>query len=310
MGMEASVTSDLRKAWTERNPIRRGFLAAEYAIEAVVEGRKNLQMVCSREGLGKSFLVDQQLRKHGIKAPHLAPKNDDAFAEILWTYSDPDQYPVLVIDDNDVLAWSERVANMFKTAFAPPHTVFHQTRRSMGSRDIPPEFPFHGRLIWLSNINYTDPANIDKEMRVHWRAMQDRGLDPIWICPSEPEDVFAYIVWLIVERHMLRRVEGLKGRHNEAALNWLIEHRNHIKQMTPRSMVDIAKMFKDYPDASKREFMLSLKLSEGPLREIPEFPMKPIREREKKEPPVWMKLDGHHWQNSPFKPMKEGDPQA
>ena len=275
------------RSWTEQNPIRRGFQAAAYAIEAVIEGRKPAQMILSPEGRGKTFMVDQQLRKHGIKAPHLSPKTDGAFVEGLYKYRDHHEYPVLVMDDCDVLAHSEVVANRFKTAFAPPHLVVYQTRKTLGSKDsIPPEFPFHGRLIWLSNINYTDPRNIDPEMRPHWKAMESRGLDPIWIDSPDDEDLFAYIVWLVVERNMLRNEEGLKRDINEAALNWFIEHRNHVKELSPRCLVQVAQTFKNYPGEDKRKVMLSLKLTEEPIRKIPGIPP--------------MKIVGHQWQNSPF----------
>jgi hypothetical protein len=270
------------------NPLRTGYEIAEIAIRAVVEDRKPMQMVCSRAGLGKTYLVNRELRREGIKPTLISPQNESAFAETLYRFRDQ---PVIVLDDCDALARSERVANIFKQAFGPTRTVNYETKQTLAvdrhPRELtdammmmPSQFQVNARLIWLSNINFTNNATMTDRMSPHFRAMVSRGLDPIWIDSENDADYFKFILWLVVERNMLRN-HGFPRKVTVGAVNWLIEHRNHVKELSPRTMVQIADAFKEYPDEYERGLMLRLKLAPTPLRDIPGIPP--------------LKIVGHDW---------------
>ena len=262
------------------NPLRQGYQVAEAAIHAVVAGRKPMQMICSRPGLGKTYLVSREIRRAGIKPALISPANESAFAETLYRLRDQ---PVIVLDDCDVLARSERVSNIFKQAFGPTRTVNYESKQTLkvdrfhmmgagGLADammlMPSSFRVNARVIWLSNINFTDDATLTDRMAPHFKAMLSRGLDPIWINSEEDADWFAFVLWMVVERNMLRN-HGFRRDVTVGAVNWFIKHRAHLKEISPRAMVRIADTFRQYPDERERDLMLGLMLAKDLLRDIP-----------------------------------------
>jgi hypothetical protein len=271
------------------NPLRRGYEVAEIAVRAVIAGHKPMQMICSKAGLGKTYLVNRELRRAGIKPATISPQNYPALAETLYRLRD---HPVVVLDDCDMLARSERVANIFKQAFGPTRTVNYESKQTLAVDRfprpltdalalMPSSFRVNARLIWLSNINFTDPTIVTDAMAPHFRAMVSRGLDPIWIDSDDDADQFDFILWLVIERHMLRS-HGFPREVTVAALNWFVEHRNCIKELSPRTLVRIADGFRQYPDEHNRELMLGLMLAPKPLRNIPGISL--------------LGITGHEWQ--------------
>jgi len=284
----AAAHSTMRALLSPSNPLRQGYQVAEAAIRAVIAGRKPMQMVCSRPGLGKTYLVSRELRRGEIKPVFVSPDNEAAFAESLYRQRDQQ---VIVLDDCDVLARSERVANIFKQAFGPTREVHYESKQTLkvdrfprpltdALMLMPSSFRVDARVLWLSNINFTDDATITDRMTPHFKAMLSRGLDPIWINSDNDTDYFEFVLWLVVERHMLRS-HGFRRELTVSALNWFIEHRNHVKEISPRTMVRIADTCKQHPDESDRDLMLSLMLASKPLRQIPGMPA--------------MKIAGHEW---------------
>ncbi len=276
---------------TTNNPLRQGYQVAEAAIRAVIAGRKPMQMVCSRPGLGKTYLVTRELRRLGIKPSFISPHNEAALAETLYRLRDQ---AVIVLDDCDMLVRSERVANIFKQAFGPARVVNYQTKRTLAVDRVrspltdalsmmPSSFGVNARLIWLSNIDFTNDTTVSDHMAPHFKAMVSRGLDPIWINSDDEADYFQFVLWLVIERNMLRS-HGFPAKITVSALNWFITHRNHLKELSPRTMVRIADTFKQHPDERDRDLMLTLMLTKEPLRQIPGIPA--------------MKIVGHKWVRS------------
>src|SRR6266536_1040668 len=135
IGRRAAAHSTMRALLSPstNNPLRQGYEVAEAAIRAVIAGRKPMQMICSRTGLGKTYLVRQQARRADIKPEFVSPHNEAALAETLYRLRDQ---AVIVLDDCDVLARSERVANLFKMAFGP-RTVHYETKRTLAVDMMP-----------------------------------------------------------------------------------------------------------------------------------------------------------------------------
>jgi len=237
----------------QKNAVREQIEAVRHLIRAVARGDKMMQLICSNPGIGKTWIVEQELRRLGIKVALVAPDNVAAFTKALYDHRD-DQ--VLVLDDFDALARSERVASIAKMAWGPTRTVVRHTvearkntaREEAGSDkfdpSIPPgDFKIRCRLIWLSNLNYEDPATvINARMVPHFRALCSRSLDPVWIDTSDEEELFNYCVWLGTEGNMLNNKQ-MKKEIAEKAVAWFIEHRNYLTEISPRRLVQAAEYF-------------------------------------------------------------------
>jgi hypothetical protein len=228
------------------NGVREQLDMAREAIQAVARGHKPMQMIGSDPGLGKTYITLQGLKALGIRVENVAPANDAAFVKTLYDHRNDE---VLVLDDCDALARSERVAGIAKMAWGLSRLVTRDTveaRKNALADDCkrdptipPPRFEVRCRLIWLTNIDFTDPANVEKHMAPHFRAMCSRGLHPIWIDTSDVEDLFRYCVSLVTEENMLRNLQ-LRKPDAEKAVAWFIENRNYLKEISPQCLVHIA----------------------------------------------------------------------
>jgi len=236
------------------NTVREQIEAVRHLIRAVGRGDKLMQLICSNPGIGKTWIVKQELRRLGIKVEPLAADNVAAFTKALYDHKD-DQ--VLLLDDFDALARSERVVGIAKMAWGPTRTVVRHTvearkntaREEAGDDKFDPSIPpgnFKIRcgLIWLSNLNYEDPANIKKHMAPHFRALCSRSLDPVWIDTSNEEDLFRYVLWLGTTGNMLNDMQ-MKKEIVEKAIEWFILNRDRLTELSPRRLVQAAEYFRD-----------------------------------------------------------------
>jgi hypothetical protein len=268
------------------NSIRAHFEVARIAIRAVITGSKPMQMICSDPGLGKSQAVEEECRKAGIKASHVTPTNVASFVKELYDHRNK---PVAIFDDCDRLLRSETCANIAKMAFGPQRMVIHNTvearkneqRRKNGDpkydSGIPPQrFHFRAKLIWCSNLNFSDPAIIKSHMKPHFQALVSRGLHPIWIDSSNIEELFEYVIWLGTEGGMLNK-KGMSKSVSEEAMNWFITNRNRLQEISPRQLLHVATIIRDmgFDERTKRvllRLLLSSKeehnISSAPLLEI------------------------------------------
>jgi hypothetical protein len=236
------------------NGVREQLDMARDAIRAVARGHKPMQMIGSDPGLGKTYMTLQELKALGIRVENVAPANDTAFVKTLFDHRNDE---ILVLDDCDALARSERVAGIAKMAWGLSRLVIRDTveaRKNALADDCkrdptipPPRFEVRCRLIWLTNIDFTDPANVEKHMAPHFRAMCSRGLHPIWIDTSDVDDLFRYCIWLGTEGQMLRNLQ-LRKADAEKAIAWFIENRNHLKEVSPRQLVHVATLIQGRSD--------------------------------------------------------------
>ena len=273
----ARIVDDIVESPPQKNAVREQIEAVRHLIRAVGRGDKLMQLICSEPGLGKTWIVGHELKKLGIKVEPLAPANDAAFVKALYDHRD-DQ--VVVFDDFDALARSEGVVSIAKMAWGPTRTVVRHTvearkntaREEAGDdkfdSSIPPgDFKIRPGLIWLSNLNYEDPAMvINARMVPHFRALCSRSLDPVWIDTSDEEDLFRYCIWLGTEGNMLNDKQ-MKKEIAEKAIAWFIEHRNRLTEVSPRRLGDAAEYFQQrLGDAEP--YMLGRLLSAKPERNV------------------------------------------
>jgi hypothetical protein len=263
--VDAAIAEKLK-----RSGVRDQLDAARHVIRAVAQGHKPMQMIGSEPGLGKTYITLQGLKALGIRVENVAPANDAAFVKTLYDHRNDE---VLVLDDCDALARSERVAGIAKMAWGLSRLVIRDTveaRKNALADDCkrdptipPPRFEVRCRLIWLTNIDFTDPANVEKHMAPHFRAMCSRGLHPIWIDTSDVEDLFRYCVSLVTDENMLRNLQ-LRKPDAEKAVAWFIENRNYLKEISPRCLVHIATLIQ-----GRSEQLLRTLRYDQPKRNIP-----------------------------------------
>jgi hypothetical protein len=113
------------------------------------------------------------------------------------------------------------------------------------------------RLIWLSNLNFTDPK-LRGILPKHFDALISRGLDPIWI-PDDAEndgyEVFLYTHWLATENHMLRSLQFTYPVARDA-IKFYVENVHRFADICPRRLELIARAMAT-PNAALRDARLN-----------------------------------------------------
>ena len=130
------------------------------------------------------------------------------------------------------------------------------------------------RLLWFSNLNYTDPALLDA-LPDHFRALVSRGLDPIWIPGDIEHDgfaVFIYTHWAATEGNMLRG-KGYPYEVSRDAVSFYLNNVHRLIDICPRRLQQIAKVVKDNPNLAERDLRLQMMLrstDQRPKLHLPE----------------------------------------
>ena len=282
VGYPSMPKSTFRKI--ELNATWQALERVRHLTELVLTGKRSMQMFCSIPGMGKTEIVSRCMKKHGLTPHYSSPQNASALCRDLWTYRDS---PYL-LDDIDNLARSEPCANVMKMAFgaqklvicpvtniilkneeyrhaphpkyAPniPETEEYRLQRHPKFNPNIPEPTFRlgprARLIWSSNKNFADPNIIGKDMAADFAALVSRGLDPLWI-PHEPQDLFDYTLYMVVEKGMLRGhpigSDGSKGGFSTAivdeVLRFWCEHASRLKEISLRAIWKLANSRRNDP---------------------------------------------------------------
>lgn len=230
------------------------------------DGSHLMQLISSGPGMGKTYIVMDELKKCGMKVSRLVPTGVDAFVKELW---DHHKDPVIVVDDCDKLLRSEAVINIAKKAWDKERLVIWPTvqaknnekhrvrRRNETDEDFehrrlnrydptipPPIFKIKSRLIWLTNINCTEEQTLADNMAIHFDALVSRGLGPFHIDTEDKEELFRYILDLATRGNMLNNMPGMNIEKTEKVLAWYVKNRNFLKELSPRSMIKTAESFR------------------------------------------------------------------
>jgi hypothetical protein len=222
--------------------------------------------VVLESGLGKTETVLEVFKEYNLPPHYCSPRDPGTFCSDLWMHRDRAYF----LDDCDRLARSEPCANVGKMTWGPQRLVVcpltkaiqQNEERRLNDDDKynpnipPPSFrvgPKHG-VIWNSNKNFADPTTIANEMAADFAALVSRGLDPLWI-PSEPQSVFDYTVWMILDGMLRRHPQGdfrndrggFKLAVQQEVLDFICTHGQRLKEISPRMAWKLAAARRDDP---------------------------------------------------------------
>jgi hypothetical protein len=233
--------------WRRRlaeNEVAHDLLIAAAGCRSVITRRKRSQLVCGGAGIGKTELLKTLCREAKIDCFAIEPRSYTSLYQGLWLHRDA---ALLVLDDNDRLAKDPEMVNLVKQWTNPTGIVRYQSvpilknaAKATPDPDIPlPEFRVKPGCIWLANPDYTDEDNITPAMKPHWDALVSRNLNPRLIRTANQQHVFDYTLDLMVRRYMLRRL-GLSLDDSNAVLAFVLDHADHLYEVTPRQAFNLA----------------------------------------------------------------------
>lgn len=224
----------------EKNQLVNDLRIADRMIEAVIAGRKRLQMLCSPGGLGKNHLLETVAKRHRIKLVFISPQTPISLYTKLWENRDT---PLVCLNENERIAHNAAMINLVKLAVEDADVTHEnlQLLRNEQRDDPDPTLPptrLSG-LIWLSNIDYTDETRITAAMRGHWGALIDHGLNPRLLRTGGDQGLFEYCLDLMLNRDFLRNLQ-LKLTDANAVLRTVVLHAEFMQTLTPRSIALLA----------------------------------------------------------------------
>ena len=277
----------------EKNVAYQGIRYARLAFLDVATGKRVMCLICSETGLGKSLEAKRAMKANNTAFYEFGvTQNEYDLVSHLWSIqSGIIQYKgrrivVIIADDKDGLARRETILNHFKRGFGGDHRSItfpsdkafrnasykesenEKDRKKYRASIPPPSFDIEVRLIWLSNLNYTDPG-IVAGLPIHFHAMVSKGLDPYWIsndAEHDGHDLFLYVHWLATERNSLGG-EGYSYAVARQAVQFYVKNVHRLIDIPPRRLSLIAKMIADNPDPAERKERL-----EGMLRPTDQRP--------------------------------------
>jgi hypothetical protein len=299
------------------NIVARDMRIAIILIEAVVSGRKPLQLICSPSGFAKTSITLQRCKWHGIgvQKPGVKPPRNGyliesrptkAIAAVRSIYACMQiRAAMLLLDDPGPIARNEAVLDVLKTSFGVQRECILETAESTrneryrlaGSQRynpliLPPRFPTANlRMLWLSNTNFTDPVLLAK-LGDHFAPLIARGLNPWWVDDDRAHDchdLFLYVHHAATEKNLLRSM-GYPYRISHRAVNFYVANCHRLLDLAPRRLELIAQAFAtDIPAA--RDAELASMLAKDDLR--PKL----------KLPTSWVTVPGGVllWPDKPFK---------
>ena len=259
------------------NPTWQGFELAKLSINDVATSRRRMAMICSPTGFGKTY--GRIAFFGGGRSDTTVPtrRTNTRLSETLWDYY-RQGIDVGILDDADSVARKETTANLLKVGFGDRGKIVFETIASIRNDEYrtaederlrkrynptipPPWFYVLMRLLWLSNLNYTDPAVLDV-LPDHFRALVSRGLDPVWIPGDAEHDgfaVFIYTHWAATEGNMLRG-KGYPYDVSRLAVAFYLDNVHRLIDICPRRLEQIAKVIRDNSNLAARELRLQAML--------------------------------------------------
>jgi hypothetical protein len=213
----------------DRNPIIRDMRTYRTLLPLLIHDKiEPLMFIGGIPGIGKSFELELACGKAGVELAQIAPGGDPySFVNSLWLKRFAH---VILLDDHDKLLTSPKAREIVKQGWGPNRTIIQDTKKSRQRGAPPPEFPIRARLVWLSNQDANQYSDVDLD------AIKDRGAHPLFVTGTNEERLQYVIHTATCRRGFFRADDNLGVKVKEEAINWLIDYRNRLEQISLRTL--------------------------------------------------------------------------
>lgn len=146
--------------------VERKFEALEALLDVVIRGESNGILICGGPGIGKSYTVEESLRRH--RAQYASLKGYSANLEF-YQFLHANRNKLVFIDDADSVFGDLITLNILKAILEtrPNRQVSWLT--TSNQQTAPPSFTFTGKVIFVTNLTV-------ERMNQHMQALMSRIL--------------------------------------------------------------------------------------------------------------------------------------
>jgi hypothetical protein len=229
-----------------------------------------LLIVSGIPGIGKSYLLRTICRDLHKSLSIIAPPNAPAMVQALW---DNRHVDVLGFDDYQSILTAPFVIQVLKDAFGPDREVRWHAKSSGQKGNAPRHFKVSCKALWISNYDLSDSLiAVKPAARESVKGLLSRSGQTLDI-GATPVEVYQYSIWLATHGDMWKAAGESIGREAmENALDWFTHHRDHLKELSPRTLFQAGRNFYKGKGNTKEILeYLDKQLSDHPLRDIPGF---------------------------------------
>jgi hypothetical protein len=245
----------------EHNAIYKSYESYKQRLDLTLDRKtaSPLLFVGGKTGFGKTYAALAACKKRGLGVLPSRPANPHAFVQMLFEASIC-KIKVILLDDVGSLLTSAQTAELIKMGWDRKRTI---TWRNLNTRR-PDTFKIKAALIWISNANLE--KDVPRAMQANLDALKSRGGHQICIDGTDQE-MFDYTVWLGTVGGMLKD-QHISIESSVKAINFFNEHRNRLREISPRSLGFIAK---EIHRGVSQQSLVAGYLTNEPVRNISGF---------------------------------------
>ena len=224
--------------------IRTRYTTLERMSERIVSGALPSLIVSGPPGLGKSYTVEQALKKSG-KEHDVMCGTISAVGLYIALYEQREG-GVVVLDDCDDVFRDETCLNILKAVLDSGETrrVSYRKRATwMDEMDIPSSFDFQGSVVFCTNVDFELAIRKGSSMGPHFSALIDRSLYLALTMRTE-DDFITRLRHVGIEDGMLES-HGLTAEEAQEVMDFVVENKDRFYGLSIRLLMQIAFCFTD-----------------------------------------------------------------
>lgn len=238
-----------------RAKIAENFNSMQVALDTVLDDDSfcHSMVVSGAAGVGKSYNIIKRLRKeHDSANIEFSYLNSTCSKLGLYEalYKSRHSHSVLLLDDVDVWKDEDQI-NILKAALETKPkgqerlVSFASTSSYLSDNDIPKQFDFQGKLIFITNKNLAKIANSKNSLAPHMSAFMTRTIF-VDLEIHDVERIMIHIENVMRSTNILSEYGVAKEGSNQI-LEFMIKNQDKIREPSLRTAVLISGIFNKYP---------------------------------------------------------------
>jgi hypothetical protein len=234
--------------------INKRFSIMRRMIKGMIHGNVRSLIISGASGVGKTYDVEQILKESSVYTDII--KGTISAVGLYTALYKCKKNGIIVLDDCDNVFKDEQALNILKAALDSSDIRTISWRKSSSwlnkvENTIPDSFQFTGGIIFITNIDFMEKINKKNKMGVHCEALMSRSLyldlslRTIDECLIRIKDIFL---------NKMIKIEKLNITQGEEIINFIVENKDKISELSLRTLKHIAQLYKfstDWKDIVK-----------------------------------------------------------
>lgn len=238
--------------------IENRFEILQMVTRAICEGKIRATIVTGAPGVGKSFIVENELERASLIDVLRESRIRSEFIkgaitpiglyQKLYEFSDPEN--VLVFDDSDSVFFDDVSLNLLKAALDTSKRrkiCWNGESFALRREGIPDQFDFKGAVIFITNLNF---GNIKSpKLRDHLTALESRCHFIDLTINTTREKLLR--IKQIANAGELFTNYGFTPEQQTEVIDYLFEHQDKLRELSLRTALKIADLYAAFPEKWK-----------------------------------------------------------